>query len=142
MMVVMALIMTPLMLPRYSVSGKMVVITVSISVEFSGENNNFDVLDEVGYGIAVRFYQLGQSLRIHKADLDIIRSQYKDAPKDGLSEVIDKWLAQSYNVAQYGEPTWKVLAKAVAHRFGGSNCAVARKIAKEHPVPTSQADSS
>ncbi len=91
--------------------------------------------------IAVRFHQLGQSLRIKKDKLDIIKQKYKDEPKDGLDAVIVAWVKQSYNVVRHGDPTWRLLVKAVAHPFGGSNCALARKIAKNHPVHACQATS-
>ncbi len=91
--------------------------------------------------LAVRFIQLGKALRIPKADMDIIQSTHKDEPKAGLYAVIEAWLLQSQDCSKYGLPTWRVLVKAVAHPYGGSNCALARKIAANHLSSVGQASS-
>ena len=54
---------------------------------------------------------------------------------------VRKWYSMQCNcslippsqVEQFGEPTWKKLALAVADRVGGNNLALARNIAIEHP---------
>jgi len=36
-------------------------------------------------------------------------------------------------VERFGKPTWRRLVKAVEDPAGGNNCALAQKIAAEHP---------
>ena len=38
-----------------------------------------------------------------------------------------------FQVEKFGKPTWKRLVKAVKDDVGGSNPALAQKIAKDHP---------
>ena len=38
-----------------------------------------------------------------------------------------------FQVERFGKPTWKRLAEAVEDDVGGSNVALAQKIAKDHP---------
>ncbi len=99
-----------------------------------------DVVTDVK-DLAARFIQLGKALRIPKADMDIIQSKHKDEPRAGLYAVIDTWLLQRQDCSKHGLPTWKVLVEAVAHPFGGSNCALARKIAAKHIASVAQASS-
>ncbi len=91
--------------------------------------------------LAVRFIQLGKALRLVKADMDIIQSKHKDEPKAGLYAVIETWLQHNHAISKHGVPTWRVLVKAVAHPYGGSNCALARKIAANHLSSVGQASS-
>ena len=51
-----------------------------------------------------------------------------------LQKVIILWLKQNYNVSRFGEPTWRMLVKAVAQRSGGGDGALARRMAKNHPA--------
>ncbi len=91
--------------------------------------------------LAVRFSQLGKALRIVTVDMDIINGRHKDDPKEGLSAVIQAWLKQNYDIPRHGVPTWKALVEAVAHPYGGSNGALARKIAAKYPARVVQASS-
>ena len=43
------------------------------------------------------------------------------------------WLKRSYDVEQFGEPTWRAVVKVVAHPAGGDNRALALSIAEQHP---------
>ena len=94
----------------------------------------FEIAEAVNE-VAVNFIPLGEALRLKHGDLAIIEKRFKDEPRRGLKDVINNWLDQNYNVVKHGVPTWKMLVKAVAHPSGGANCAVARRIAEEHPVP-------
>ena len=38
-----------------------------------------------------------------------------------------------FQVKRFGKPTWKRLVEAVKDDVGGSNVALAQKIAKDHP---------
>lgn len=53
---------------------------------------------------------------------------------DALRMVVSHWLKQNYNTERFGKPTWRMLVGAVAHPNGGSDCALARRIAKDHPI--------
>ncbi len=87
--------------------------------------------------LAVRFSQLGKALRIPTVDTEIFKVKHRDEPKEGLAAVIETWL--NHNSKRV--PTWKALVEAVAHPFGGSNGALARKIAAKYPARVVQASS-
>ncbi len=87
--------------------------------------------------LAARFSQLGKVLRIPTVDMEIMKVEHRDNPKEGLSAVIAAWL--NHNSKRV--PTWKALVKAVAHPFGGYNGALARKIAAKYPARVVQASS-
>ena len=95
-------------------------------------DDSFNIIKELSQ-VVVNFLQLGDALRIKRNALEIVESLYKDDPNEGLREVIQLWLKWCYGIERYGPPTWRMLAEAVAHPCGGANCAVAKRIAKEHP---------
>ena len=47
-------------------------------------------------------------------------------------EVLTQWLKKTYNVKRFGEPSWKLLVKAVSDQAGGNDRALAEKIAQNH----------
>lgn len=55
-----------------------------------------------------------------------------------IDQAFDKillgWLKQQYNTVKYGLPTWKRLVEAIDHSAGGSNHALAMKIAASHTI--------
>ena len=103
------------------------------AVDNSPDRDDYsDIQDKISE-VAVNFILLGQALQIFHSHLEIIAKKFKTDPIRGLKEVISAWLKQMYNVARHGKPTWRMLAKALAHPSGGANCALARKIVKNHP---------
>ena len=52
----------------------------------------------------------------------------KKGLEDNLIEVLTLWLNKNYDTERLGEPTWELLARAVGHRAGGNNPALAQKI--------------
>ena len=49
-----------------------------------------------------------------------------------ITMILSRWLKRQFNVQKYGEPTWKSLIAAVAHRNGGNNAVLAMKLADKH----------
>ena len=92
--------------------------------------------------LAANYYDLGQALKVRGGELKIIKNNHQGDLKTALQEVIIQWLKQNYNVPKFGEPTWRMLVKAVAQRSGGGDGALARRIAKNHPAVIDQASSS
>ena len=50
-----------------------------------------------------------------------------------MQSVIENWLIQNYNTQRHQIPSYRRLVKAVASKVGGSNPALAKKIAANHP---------
>ena len=73
-------------------------------------------------GLALRL-DLNQVKRIEKENSDI---------ENCLSEVLTLWLKKNYNTERFGEPSWEMLARAVRHRSGGNNSALAEEISRRH----------
>ncbi len=49
--------------------------------------------------------------------------------------MVSLWLERDYNVDRFGKPNWRWVVKAIAEESGGSNPALAEKIALQHPMP-------
>ena len=82
--------------------------------------------------VASSWKAIGRGLRIDAGHLEMI---WKDNPGDSrecLSEMLTCWLKRSYDVKQFGEPTWQAVVKVVARPAAGDNCALALSIAKQH----------
>ena len=84
--------------------------------------------------LAANYYDLGQALKVRAGELKIIKNNHQGDLKTALQEVIINWLKQNYNFSRFGEPTWRMLVKAVAQRSGGGDGALARRIAKNRPA--------
>lgn len=54
--------------------------------------------------------------------------------ESNLLSVVQKWLEQDYDTQRHGLPSYRRLVKAVASKIGGSNPALASKIAANHPI--------
>ena len=65
---------------------------------------------------------MGLALRLHPDRLKTIEANHQDA-ESRLNAVIDRWLKT------HRLPSWKQLVEAVAHPAGGSDHALADKIA-------------
>ena len=82
------------------------------------------------------YFALGRSLRLRPADLRSIQEKYpsESDAEQALSETLELWLQQKYNVARFGGPTWRMLVEAVDRRTGGNNHDLAKEIASDHPA--------
>ena len=78
-----------------------------------------------------RWKPIGLTLRLTPDQLDVIERD-KVKCDDCLTEVLTLWLKRNYNTEKFGEPSWEMLARAVGHRSGGNNSALASEIAKRY----------
>ena len=80
--------------------------------------------------IKAKYYELGIMLGLRPGDLVAIR-RGNDIDL-AFTEILLMWLRQSYDVHEYGPPTWRNLVEAVDHPAGGNNHALAMSIADKH----------
>lgn len=52
--------------------------------------------------------------------------------EDYLEDVLAEWLQKAYNTTRFGDPSWELLVAAVAHPAGGSDRALAERIAGKY----------
>ena len=83
--------------------------------------------------IANKWKHIGCALGIPQMELNAIQLNYGTDISEAVTQIISKWLSQSYNVEKFGKPSWDVLAKAVAHEAGGANKHRAEEIARKYP---------
>ena len=76
---------------------------------------------------------IGTGLRIDSGRLNAIQQSNSGNLKECLLEVINCWLNRNYDVEEFGEPTWRAVVKVVAHPAAGDTCALALRIAGQHP---------
>ena len=81
--------------------------------------------------VAGRWKQLGLALRLNPTVLETIRKD-EDNVGDCLCTMLTQWLKKAYNVQRFGEPSWQLLVKAVRHRAGGDDYALADTIARKY----------
>ena len=82
--------------------------------------------------LAAKYYEIGITLGLSSNELDIIAHECVRDVKRALGRVIQMWLSQSYNVARFGLPSWRSLARAVGSPVGGINHVLAKRIASKH----------
>lgn len=80
--------------------------------------------------MANKWKSIGLALRLTPDLLDTIDT--KENVTDCLLEVLTQWLKKTYNIERFGDPSWKLLVKAVSDPAGGSNRALAEAIAQKH----------
>ena len=95
----------------------------------TGIGDLFDVVSKLQH-VTARWRNLGLALRLHPHTLEIIEKDSGKKSSTCLLEVLTKWLKKNYDTEKYGEPSWKSLAKAVAHPSGGNDSALAKEISE------------
>ena len=81
--------------------------------------------------VAARWKDIGLSLRLALGKLNVIERDNRNS-EDCLTKTLELWLKQDYDADQRGLPSWRLLATAVGDPVGGNNCALAKKITKDH----------
>ena len=94
-----------------------------------GSDDLFDIYSEL-LPVASKWKNIGLALRLTPNSLNTIGA--KENVTDCLLEVLTQWLKKTYNVERFGEPSWKLLVKAVSDPAGGNDRALAENIAKKH----------
>ena len=69
-------------------------------------------------------------------ELSKIKKGFPSDLEQAFTEMLLVWLRHSYNIDKHGPPTWRRLVEAVDNDAGGSNPALAKKIASNHPAGT------
>ena len=79
---------------------------------------------------------VGRSLMLKTADLKLVQETYPNESdtEQALSDILELWLQQKYNVERFGPPTWRMLVEAVDRKAGGNNHDLAKEIASDHPA--------
>jgi ankyrin repeat protein/serine/threonine protein kinase len=95
----------------------------------------FEVVSEL-QPVITRWKHIGLALRLSQGQLKKIEKEHKDDLDDCLSDTLSLWLNKSYKTEKVGEPTWKLLAKAVSRPAGGNNPALAEGIRQRHSKHT------
>jgi len=76
-----------------------------------------------------RWKAIGEGLRLSPGILEQIDDHN---PRDCMSAMLKHWLWRNYDIEKFGEPTWRMVVKVVAHSAAGNNCALALSIAGRH----------
>ena len=84
--------------------------------------------------IQSHYYQFGIELGLPPREMDAIHGAFRQDIPQAFTEVLKVFLNHRYNIQKYGPPTWRKLVEAVDSHAGGNSHALAKKIAKDHPV--------
>jgi hypothetical protein len=82
-------------------------------------------------GVTARWKHIGLALGLRPDQLDVIEAENRKF-EDCLTEALKLWLKKAYNTERFGEPSWELLARAVANQVGGNNPALAQEITKKY----------
>ena len=96
-----------------------------------GEDDFMAVVEAV-YDVAAKWEPLGHALRIRPAELTTLSAKHHSDPNECLRGMLSLWLRQSYDTKLYGEPSWRLLCRAIDKRAGTNNPELAKKIARQH----------
>ncbi len=97
---------------------------------FSGPDDDLtDVLEALD-PVTDKWKIVGVILGVPVSKLNQIESDRARVDKECLIEMLTDWLNCNYNTEKHGEPSWRVLAKAVSSVSGR----VFRDIAEAHPM--------
>ena len=91
----------------------------------------FDVESEV-IDVAARWESFGRALHIPPAKLSTIKAEPGSTPESCLSNTLSEFLKKNYEWEEYGDPSWRLIVTAIAHRAGGNDEALALRIANDH----------
>ena len=98
-----------------------------------GEDDCDDVVEAV-IDMAAKWKSLGLALRIRHAELNTISATHHNDPVKCLRDMLYAWLQEHYDTTTYGQPTWKLLCKAVHKPVGGNNPVLAKKIRDDRTI--------
>ena len=96
---------------------------------FASAGYNDDLFEVVSalHPVTAKWKEIGVALRLAPPDLDTIEKDNRDSDTC-LNKTVGLWLMQNYNTERFGEPSWSVLADAVANSAGGKYPALADTI--------------
>ena len=96
----------------------------------AGFDDLFDMKREL-MPVAAKWKDIGLALRLDLSQLDVVEANNRNCT-GCLTHTLSLWLKKSYNTERFGDPSWQLLARAVADPAGGNNPALAEKIASKH----------
>ena len=83
-------------------------------------------------GVATNWVSVGLFLGIPYKLIEIFKLE--DSLEESVGKMVEAWLTRKYDVAVFGEPTWRKLVEAVASRSGGCHQRLAADVARDHPL--------
>jgi hypothetical protein len=96
-----------------------------------GTGDLFNIESEV-LDISPRWKKFGGALNIDVRVLGRIAAEKRDDPGECLRETLLEFLKMNYDTKAHGQPSWRLIVQAVAHRNGGNDKEVALDIARNH----------
>ena len=81
--------------------------------------------------VVARWKHIGLVLGLDPSELKRIERENRST-SDCLTRILTLWLKKAYNTERFGEPSWDLLARAVADPAGGNNPALAEEIANKY----------
>ena len=73
--------------------------------------------------------EVGLGLRLKPSKISEIKMSHPGDLSGCLRDTVQEWLKKNYNTEKYGDPSWRMIVKAVAD----FNQGVAKNIATKHP---------
>ena len=106
---------------------------------FIGNGDLFSIESEV-LDISPRWKKFGGALNIDEKVLRKIAAEKNEKPEECLHETLHEFLKMNYDTKAHGQPSWRLIVQAVAHRNGGKDKELALEIAHNHSTTKSEAN--
>lgn len=87
---------------------------------------------ELSEGVADRWDSVGIFLGIPYKVIE--RCRLEDTVEEKMMTLVSSWVGRKYDVEKFGQPSWRKLVEAVAHKSGGYHKRQATSLANNHPV--------
>ena len=100
-----------------------------------GENDLFEIESEV-IDLAPKWQNFGKALHVAPQRLATIKAEPGILPQACLSNTLSEFLKRNYDWERHGEPSWRLIVTAIAHKAGGDNPVLAMEIANDHSTGT------
>ncbi len=89
-------------------------------------------------GVADKWMAIGLLLGISYSKL--VTYEDEGTLSDRVSAMISDWLEKRYKMQKFGLPTWRRLVEVIASRAGGAHNALAKQLAKSHPIQVAKSE--
>ena len=83
-------------------------------------------------GVADRWDSVGIFLGIPYLVIEGCREEH--TMEERMRAMVEAWVNRRYDVEKFGQPSWRKLVEAVAHKSGGSHIRQAEMLARNHPT--------
>lgn len=97
------------------------------------EDDDFMEVKDAVVDVIHRWQFVAGAMGLRPSQIRTIEATHPGNIEACMDDAISQWLRRTHNETKHGPPTWRKLVQAIAAKAGGSNAALAGRIAESHP---------